>query len=193
MSFVRKNANGNNGRTITFEARFHRFMKPVDSRNKFEFLLDPLEVNRPESQYPKDNRLHNVDVAAEIRFLRGFCYPSYKLDENSYLTAYPPPIAMLCIPNHAMGDTKGDDVIYAIMTSCDVNYMLAFPDGTPRRANVSLTFRQIIQDPKNNSIYQTGYQEGFQYAGSWMDSKEGLPAGGGLPTNKLKSHPGGAV
>lgn len=182
----------NGGRTITFEVQFHRFMKPVASRNAFEKILDPFNLNTPNSELPKDNRLYNVDVAAEIRYLRGFCYPSYK-DVEGYRTAFPPPIAMLNIPGHALGDATGNDVIYAVMTGCDVTYMLAFPDGTPRRASVSLTFRQVVQDPINKAIYQAGFEEGFNYETSWLKSSEDISEGGNRPKNNLASWPGGPV
>ncbi len=79
---------------------------------------DLFDATTPTSQNPKDNRLYNVDVAAEIKYLRAFCYPSYK-DIDSYKTSFPPPIAILAIPGLRLSDAVtglGDDVIYAVMT-----------------------------------------------------------------------------
>lgn len=182
----------NGGRTITFEAHFHRFMKPVESRSTFENVFDPVKLNSPESEYPKDNRPYNVDVAAEIRYLRAFCYPSYK-ELEGYRTSYPPPIALLAVPGLRLSDSPYENgasgVVYAVMTGCDVTYMLAFPDGTPRRASVSLTFRLVIQDPINKVIVSPGFDQDspFKYDGSVWDSiEESPPARGGNRTpNRL--------
>lgn len=186
MSHALAQWSSNGGRTITFEVHFHRFMKPVDSRSVFEVILDPFGLNSPTSTFPKDNRLYNVDVAAEIKYLRAFCYPSYK-DVDGYRTAFPPPIALLNIPGLRLDDATASDVIFAIMTGCDVNYMLSFPDGTPRRASVSLTFRQVVQDPINKLVYQAGFEQPFTYQGSIWDSTESDPPapGGNRPKNGL--------
>ena len=142
----------NNGRTISFEVHFSRFMKPEGKRSvPFETFLPG-----PNNTKPSDSPGYNVDIVREIKWLRAFCYPFYeKID--GYTTSAAPPVAILCVPGHALGDATGDDCIYAVMTGCDVTYMLAFPDGTPRRASVSLTFKQILQDPINKSIYTVGH------------------------------------
>lgn len=192
MSHALAQWSSNGGRTITFEIHFHRFMKPVNSRNAFEKVLDPFSLNTPNSEVPKDNRPYNVDIAAEVRYLRGFCYPSYQ-DVEGYRTAFPPPIAMLYVPGHTFGDAAGRDVIYAIMTGCDVTYKLAFPDGVPRRTSVALTFRQVVQDPINRSIYQAGFEQGFDYESSWIRSSEDISEGGARPGNNLIAWKGGPV
>ena len=179
----------NNGRTISFEIQLHRFMKPVDSRNEFEEVLDPFDANAPDSEYLKDNRPYNVDIASEVRYLRAFCYPSYQ-DVEGYMTAFPPPIAILYVPGHPMGDTGGTPVIYAVMTGCDVTYTLSFPDGTPRRATVALTFRQVVQDPINNEIFTVGLGPGFDYETD-LASPEGIAEGGARPKNGLDGWKGG--
>lgn len=172
---------GNAGRTITFEIQLHRFMKPVASRSVFEKILDPIELNTPSSEYLRDNRPYNVDVAAEVKYLRAFCYPSFK-DLEGYRTSYPPVIGMLSVPGHRLSDTDEGDVIYVIMTGCDVTYLLAFPDGTPRRASVSLTFRQVIQDPVDQVIVNAGFDQNspFILEGSiWDTAEDPPPAPGG--------------
>lgn len=157
----------NGGRTISFELQFHRFMKPKDvsDENLFEKLLDPFGANTPASEFPKDNRPYNVDIAAEVKYLRAFCEPSYA-DVEGFTTAYPPPIAMLAIPNLELGEVNDSNVIYAIMTGCDVTYTLLFPNGTPRRATVALTFRQIIQDPLAGEVYLVGHSADYSMGGS---------------------------
>jgi len=179
----------NAGRTITFEVHFHRFMKPVSSRSGFEKAYDLFDATTPTSQNPKDNRLYNVDVAAEIKYLRAFCYPSYK-DIDSYKTSFPPPIAILAIPGLRLSDAVtglGDDVIYAVMTGCDATYTLLFPDGTPRRASVSLTFRHILQDPISKIIIPSGFDQNKPLEGGVWDSKETPPPspGGARKKNEL--------
>ena len=133
----------NGGRTISFEVRLHRFMKPVEDRTVFEKILDPFGLTGPGNKYLKDMRPHNVDVEAEIRYLRAYCYPSYgKLDAST--VSYPPPVALLCIPGLGLNEL-GNDTIMAVMTGCDVTYNLLFANGKPRNATVALTFRQIVQ------------------------------------------------
>lgn len=183
MSHALAQWSSNGGRTITFDVNLHRFMKPVEDRSFFEHVLDPFKLNTPESRYLKDNRPHNVDIAAEVRYLRAFCYPSY-VEIDNYMTAYPPPIAMLSIPGVPIDDNNGSSVMYAVMTGCDVTYNLLFPDGTPRRANVSLTFRQVVQDPINDMISQVGFKEGYNYKNN-LQSREISVPGGARPKNGL--------
>jgi len=38
--------------------------------------------------------------------------------------------------------------ILTIMTGCDVEYLQWWPDGRPKYATVSLTFAEIVQDPR---------------------------------------------
>ncbi len=135
----------NNGRTISFEVRLHRFMKPVKDRTVFDKILDPFGFTGPGNEYLKDMRPHNVDVESEIRYLRAFCYPSYGQLEGSTV-AHPPPVALLCVPGVSLNET-GSDVIMAVMTGCDVTYNLLFSDGKPRNATVALTFKQVVQKP----------------------------------------------
>ncbi len=184
---------GNSGRTIAFEVHLHRLMKPVKTRNFFETVLDPFKLNRPENDIIKTNRPHNVDVVQEIKWLRAFCYPCYA-DVDSYRTAYPPPVAILSMPKMGLGDATGGNAIYCIMTGCDVNYQLCFPDGTPRKASVSLTFRQIHQDPIDKVVYAVGHalddNTKVRYAFQNPNS-DNVNKGGKRPLNKIKG--GGAL
>ncbi len=152
----------NGGRTISFEVPMHRFIRPDDSRSTQEKLKDPFGASGPSSQTPIDNRPHNVDIVNEIRFLRGFCYPLYEQIGDVY-GAFPPPIAILNVPGlrlNESGDGADADSIFAVMTGCDVTYMLSFADGTPRRANVALTFRQVVQ--RSEGVVYKGWGSGFK-------------------------------
>lgn len=143
---------GNNGRTITFEVRLSRMMKPVEDRSPLEFILDPFKLTAPGNEYPMSARPFNVDIESEIRFLRAFCYPSYATLDGASVS-YPPPIALLCLPGMGLNE-DGSDVIAAVMTTCDVTYTLAFPNGKPRMASVSLAFRQVVQSKVDGVLWR---------------------------------------
>ena len=158
----------NNGRTISFEVRMHRFMKPVADRTVFEKILDPIGLTTPGQQYLKDMRPHNVDIESEIRYLRAFAYPSYGVDSvHGSTVAYPPPVALLCVPGVGLNEL-GNNTIMAVMTGCDVTYNLLFPNGKPRNATVALTFKQIVQKAGQGVIWRgIGTDKainGYQYA-----------------------------
>jgi hypothetical protein len=191
----------NNGRTISFEVRLHRFMKPVDDRTVFEKILDPIGLTQPAQQYLKDMRPHNVDIESEIRYLRAFAYPSYAVDSKHGSTvAYPPPVALLCVPGVGLNEL-GSHTIMAVMTGCDVTYNLLFPNGKPRNATVALTFRQIVQKAGQGVIWRgigkdvaingyqfrmpdVGYRSDAYSAGYAPSSKEPW-TGGGRALNKI--------
>jgi hypothetical protein len=179
----------NGGRTISFEVHFVRLMKPPDSRTPLESFLPGLN-----NTAPNDESRYNVDIVQEIKWLRAFCYPFYSL-EDGYITAASPPVAILCVPGHGLGDATGNDCIYAVMTGCDVNYIFAFPDGTPRRASVNLTFRQVVQDPINQSIYTVGHSNGapdisYSFVGEDTSAAFGVDFGGGRKKNDIKDSGG---
>ena len=142
----------NGGRTISFEVRLHRFMKPVKDRTVFDTILDPFKLTGPGAEYLKDMRPHNVDIDAEIRYLRAYCYPSHTEIEGG-VVALPPPVACLCVPGVGLNET-GSDTIMAVMTGCDVTYNLLFPNGKPRNATISLTFKQIVQTKDRGVLWR---------------------------------------
>lgn len=131
----------NGGRTISFDVRLSRYMMPVDTRSLIETIKAGFET--PDSMAPKNNNPYNVDIKEQIRFLRGFCYPTYSETEG-IVNALPPPIMILDVPKLGLNE-EGGDTIYCLMTGCDVTYNLLFRDGTPRSATVALTLRQIVQ------------------------------------------------
>ena len=167
----------NGGRTISFEVTLHRFMMPVSDRGALDIIYDPFKLNRPDTDMPINNRPHNVDVRAEIAYLRAYCYPSYKESEG-FLNSHPPPISILCVPGSGLNE-NGLDWIYAVMTGCDVTRALAFPNGVLRRATVALTFKQVIQIP-NRGIMWVGHgiQDSYKYS-----SDEQIAVGGDRPKN----------
>jgi len=190
----------NGGRTISFEVRLHRFMKPVGDRTVFDVILDPFGLTAPGNQYIKDLRPHNVDLEAEIRVLRAFCYPSYGNLEGSTV-AYPPPVALLCVPGVGLNE-DGGDVIMAVMTGCDVTYNLLFPNGRPRNATVALTFRQIVQKagkgvmwrgigkdggPLNSYRFKKPDEASIGKSQSMGVVPEAPAVGGGHDKNKIKA------
>lgn len=173
----------NNGRTISFDVQLSRYMMPKSSRNG---LIENFHAGfeEPGNQNPKDNRPYNVDIKEQIKFLRGFCYPSY-VDIEGIVSSVPPPVMILNIPNLGLNETGGDS-IYCVMTGCDVTYNLLFRDGTPRRATVSLTLRQIVQTP--TGVRFKGFCDTFPSAGVAkynMYGDEGLDVNAGRGINNI--------
>lgn len=166
----------NNGRTITFDVELSRMMMPVRSRSRREqyyaYLVDPAD------NAPIDNRPFNVDIKAQIRYLRAFCYPTYGM-VSDITVGYPPPVMILNVPNLGLNEAGGD-AIFCVMTGCDVVYKLAFRDGTPRRATVSIVLRQIVQN--SNGIMFRGFQDAnarYKFSGDeGLDRNAGRKVGG---------------
>lgn len=104
-------------------------------------------------QFGEDRR--NIDIRAAIAWLRQYMLPTYgTLSIVGTPVAKSPQPVLLCLPGTGIGVTGGDnfrlvdeDTIPAIMQTCDVTYEAAFPSGTPRIAQVSLSFEQIAQMP----------------------------------------------
>ena len=139
----------NGGRTITFEAKFTRYLKYPDVFSPFSgevlratlaFLIDPTNAR---------NKPFNADIQGAIAWLRAFCYPEY--DESGGV-AKPPVICVLGAKGMALNE-DGSDVIFAVMTACDVQYIRLFEDGRPRSVNVALTFKQVVQS-QNGVTYK---------------------------------------
>ena len=174
----------NGGRTISFDVNLHRFMKPRKSLSIIEKVktMATVLLTEPNSTIPKNEKPYNVDIAAEVRFLRGFCYPYFELKDGLTISR-PPPVAILSIPGVPLDDKDGSSTCYAVMTGCDVTYTLLFPDGTPRRATVSLTFRQIVQYA-GQGVFFRGHPNDYDFG----PGEENLAPGGlGSPNNiKIK-------
>lgn len=169
----------NGGRTISFDVQLSRFTMPLETRSIKEKILSAYQD--PGSSSPVDNRPFNVNIRQQIRYLRGFCYPSY-LEIEGVVSSLPPPIMALYCPNVGLSETGGD-LIYCVMTGCDVTYTLLFRDGTPRRATVSLTLRQVVQTAKG--VLFRGFGKGAPEKYS-MQEKEFLSPSAGRLNNDIE-------
>ena len=133
----------NPGRTISFEVKLTRHMKYREELATIGpggvgltgALLDP-ESSR--------NLPFNSNIPAGIAYLRAFAYPDY--DDQAGGIAIPPPICLLDIPGHQLGE-GGEDTIRCVMMTCDVTYLHSFENGRPRTVSVALGFKQIVQSP----------------------------------------------
>ena len=88
---------------------------------------------------PEDK--HTVNVGAACKWLRSLKEPTY-IDGKDF--AIPPPLLQLVIPNVPIGPDM-NDTMFCLMTQCDINWKKSFPDGTPRLAEVSLNFVEVVQ------------------------------------------------
>lgn len=165
----------NNGRTISFDVHFHRFTRPIAHRTSAEKLKDI-----GDKAGPKADPSSNVDIRNEIAYLRGYCYPTYGVI-GGIKGSFPPPVAILNIPGLGLNESDGSDSIFAVMTQCEVTYILCFPNGTPRHATVSLAFKQIVQ--KANGVEFKGWPDNYVSASQIEEEK--MLVGGGRKTAKL--------
>ncbi|RLI53433.1 MAG: hypothetical protein DRP09_15715 [Candidatus Thorarchaeota archaeon] len=128
----------NGGRTLSFEVVLSRLRVHADDLSTVQAVeYAGLAVDTEDDI--------NRDVEDDIAYLRAFCYPSYQYDEEGFTVVDPPPIALLNFPMMNLNE-NGDDIIWCVMTGCDVTYLRSFPNGRPRLAKVSLTFSQTKQD-----------------------------------------------
>lgn len=87
--------------------------------------------------------VRDVDIRSAVSWLRWFTYPTY--GENAQQRAYEPAKALLVMPNTALGHT-GIDWVTVIMTGCDVTYEAWFASGFPRIVEVTLEFKETVQE-----------------------------------------------
>jgi hypothetical protein len=129
---------GNEGRDIAFELVMYRHMRPVS--------YQPSSFGAPkESPSNEVNQPHNVNIEYMVSWFRAFAYPSYE-EIGRYSRPVSPPLCLLNLPGLALNE-DGSDILLTVMTSCDVTYEKAFPNGQPRSVRLSLGFKQIVQDP----------------------------------------------
>jgi len=161
----------NGGRTFAFEAHFSRFIKPVEDvdANVFERALDPFGANTPESEYLKNNKPANVDVAACLRYLR-MCKTPWWKEIGGQSVMMSPPVVILHIPGSQINDFDASDTIFTVMTGLDITYQLAFPNGVLRKASVSLTFKEVVQSPATGGVAWMDFEKMYME----NNSKEGL-------------------
>lgn len=160
----------NGGRTIGFEVVLSRLMKPVSTRNMMDKLRDPFELNTPISKRLKDNRPYNANIGGMIQYLRMYTRPTYAAGDFGYERALPPPFAILNVPGLGLNE-DGSDSIYAVMVGCDVTYNLLFPNGAPRLATVSLSFKQVVQKPGSFAVNFRGIDSNFGFSGYEADAQ----------------------
>jgi hypothetical protein len=147
MSHALMQWGGNEGRDITFEVVMFRHMRPVN--------YQPSSFGAPkESPSNEVNQPFNVNIEYMVSWFRAFCYPSYGQKIGNYRRPISPPLCLLNLPGLALNE-DGGDVILTVMTSCDVTYEKAFPNGQPRSVRLSLAFKQIVQDPRNGLTFKS--------------------------------------
>ena len=139
----------NGGRTFSFEVVFSRYMLPVEQLSSVERLLSA-GMTSPGASLPHDNRVMNISVREQVQYLRQYYLPTY-VQSGEVTVASPPPIAVLCAPNMGWNE-DGRDVIWTVMTQCNVNHKLLFPSGELRLVTVSLAFRQAVQWPAHGLV-----------------------------------------
>ena len=138
MSHALMQWGGNEGRDIAFELVMYRHMRPVS--------YQPSSFGAPkESPLNEVNQPHNVNIEYMVSWFRAFAYPSYE-EIGNYRRPVSPPLCLLNLPGLALNE-DGSDILLTVMTSCDVTYEKAFPNGQPRSVRLSLGFKQIVQDP----------------------------------------------
>lgn len=154
--------NSNGGRTFSFETLLYRNMAPLALQQQQSTLLqqgtgtallpDPSNA---------DNAPYNINIESMVSWFRAFCYPTYVEGQGfggtTITRPVSPPIAILNLPGMALNE-DGSDIIYCVVTGCDVNYEKLFPNGQPRVVKVSLTLKQVVQKPGSaKSIQFVGF------------------------------------
>lgn len=139
--------NYNGGRTIAFEIRLLRDMQPEKVQKKNTSLF--LAADPDSDMFGSPGR--NISIPQMIAYLRAYCYPEY-VDDGDFTKVEPPPICLLDVPGLHLNE-DGSNVIWAVMTQCDVTYnkMWEGVDKEPqlKDVTVAVSFKQVIQNPGN--------------------------------------------
>ena len=142
--------NSNGGRTFSFETLLYRNMAPIALQQQQASLTQLASAALFPNPSDPENAPYNVNIESMISWFRAFCYPTYVSGQGFGSTtitrAVAPPIAILNLPNMALNE-DGSDIVYCVMTGCDVTYEKLFANGQPRVAKVSLTLKQVVQNP----------------------------------------------
>ena len=156
--------NANGGRTFSFETLLYRNMAPIEMQQQQATLTQlASDALFPDPSSP-DNLPYNVNIESMVSWFRAFCYPTYVSGAGTGVSrdvmitrAISPPIAILNLPNMALNE-DGSDIVFCVVTGCDVNYEKLFPNGQPRVVKVSLTLKQVVQNPlQQNAIKFVGF------------------------------------
>jgi hypothetical protein len=130
---------GGSGRDITFTAQF---TAEVDQGFSARGGLEGRPNAAPTALTPSAR--YTVDVRAALNRLRSFMLPDYDgTGFNINTLASPPKKFFLVLQGTRIGGNK--DYILCILRSAPITYQACFPNGTPRLAEVSLTFSEIVQ------------------------------------------------
>ena len=126
----------NGGRTFTFELKLTRYMKTaVDlatEADRTAALINPSSTR---------NLPFNVDIKHAVRYLRAYCYPQFG---QNFAFESPPAVCIFYAKGMGLNE-DGGDVVFTVMTGCDVTYTRLFENGTPRNATVAIVLKQIVQ------------------------------------------------
>jgi len=155
--------NSNGGRSFSFDVLLYRNMEPLAVQSELSVFGIGAALPDPSND---DNAKFNINIEYMVSWLRSFCYPRYirgtGSDGSTVVTrVVAPPIAILNLPNMALNE-DGGDTVFGVVTACDVTYEKLFPNGQPRAVKVSLTLKQVVQDPQRNgrqAIRFKGYPE----------------------------------
>jgi hypothetical protein len=160
---------GNGGRTFSFETLLYRNMAPL-ALQKQQASVSQLAVLTPsvvgsDALFPdpssEDNAPYNINIESMVSWFRAFCYPTYVKGQGFGSTTITrpisPPIAILNLPKMALNE-DGSDIVYCVVTGCDVTYEKLFATGQPKVVKVNLTLKQVVQNPRAaNAIQFVGF------------------------------------
>ncbi len=148
---------GNGGRTFSFETLLYRNMAPLDLQRQQQTVLAVEALPDPSDP---SNLPYNINIESMISWMRAFCYPRYVTGEGfggtKITRPVSPPIAILNLPGMALNE-DGADIVYCVVTGCDVTYEKLFPNGQPKVVKVNLTLKQVVQYP--------GAEKSIQFVG----------------------------
>jgi len=116
---------------------------------------------------------HTVDVAAAVKWLRWLCSPDYPRGKDF---AQEPPFLNLVCPRTPIGMDLSDRM-NCIMTQCGVTWKKWFPDGTPRLAEVSLSFAETVQIPQGLQFYGRSHTTSWQKRYGFKRGADADPGG----------------
>ena len=129
---------GGSGRDITFTAQFTSEVDPGITRGAFGRPNPAITRLTPSDRY-------TVDVRAALNRIRSYMLPDYGggAGFNINSLASPPKKLYLVLQGTRIGGQK--DYILCVLRSAPITYEACFPNGTPRIAQVSMTFSEIVQ------------------------------------------------
>jgi len=137
------------GRSITFQAQF---VSEVDVN--FADLLrltDAGAAAAVEAARFTPSEKYIVDVGAALARLQSYMMPTYLQSGANKGRAVAPPRMKLYFPGMSLGGgsaNKGIDEVLTILRSAPITIQSCHPDGSPKLAEVSLQFAEVIQSSR---------------------------------------------